>query len=77
LSEVKLFAKFVHQLQLGLQIVDMQFSSEDDLEEVRARGSPVSRHMRMPGRKSLDDRDFNREIGLEFLTDRLADVERE
>src|ERR1700754_2578572 len=78
LRQVQLFAQLFHQLQLGLEVVDVVFLVGDDLlEEDGARTVFFGAAHDDAGLETGQYLILDREVGLELLAQRLADTQRE
>src|ERR1700689_4872336 len=78
LSRVQLFTELVHQLQLGLQVVNVVFLVGDDAfqQEGAGRVLLLTAHDDT-GLEPVQHVVFDRQVGLELLAQRLTDAQRE
>src|SRR5271155_2678502 len=78
LSRVQLFTELVHQLQLGLQVVNVVFLVGDDAfqQEGAGRVLLLAAHDDT-GLEPVQHVVFDRQVGLELLAQRLTDAQRE
>src|ERR1700722_8299585 len=78
LSRVQLFTELVHQLQLGLQVVNVVFLVGDDAfqQEGAGRVLLLAAHYDT-GLEPVQHVVFDRQVGFELLTQRLTNAQRE